>query len=442
MNRPRTEQTPDPAWQIQTLADSAKQLAARGEMQEAEKVYRSIIEIAPYHLKALYFLSTRAMEQSNLDEAEAMMERALRAAPDRPIVHQNLAMIHKARGHLEKAIESLDRATRLKPDFRTGFLHKGELLDKLGRRDEALAAFWQACGAVPTDAQLTDDSFAPPEYRPLVRRAASMLREAEQALIDEKLAPVQAKHGETALGRLRQMIDFHMGRRTPRYAHALQRPSYLYLPEVEPRAFFDRVDFPWVKELEAVHAVVRAELESALASGDGVAPYVQVDAENPGEWSELNRSPKWSSMHLLRGGKWNEENRARCPKTSRILESLPLAYIGTHAPEALFSILQPGTHIPPHHGLGNYKLVLHLPLIVPPDCSIRVGNETRSWKEGECLIFDDSFQHEAWNRSAETRTVLIVDIWNPLVTPAEREGMAALMDAMQAFSDRYTQPAA
>ena len=60
-----------------------------------------------------------------------------------------------------------------------------------------------------------------------------------------------------------------------------------------------------------------------------------------------------------------------------------------------FPRLEPGAHIPPHSGILNCRLICHLPLIVPPGCWLRVGNETREWEEGKLMIFDDSMEHEA-----------------------------------------------
>lgn len=80
---------------------------------------------------------------------------------------------------------------------------------------------------------------------------------------------------------------------------------------------------------------------------------------------------------------------------------------------------------------------MHLPLIIPEDCAIRVGNETRAWSEGECLIFDDSFQHEAWNRSNQSRAVLILEVWNPQLTAVERQAVSAVLAVIHDFDRRY-----
>jgi aspartyl/asparaginyl beta-hydroxylase (cupin superfamily) len=102
----------------------------------------------------------------------------------------------------------------------------------------------------------------------------------------------------------------------------------------------------------------------------------------------------------------------------------------------MFSALAPHTQIPPHHGETNARLVVHLPLIVPEGCRYRVGFEHRQWRVGEILAFDDSIEHEARNDSDELRVVLIFDVWNPLLSPAEREMVQALSAATRDFQMR------
>jgi aspartyl/asparaginyl beta-hydroxylase (cupin superfamily) len=102
----------------------------------------------------------------------------------------------------------------------------------------------------------------------------------------------------------------------------------------------------------------------------------------------------------------------------------------------MFSALAPHTRIPPHHGETNARLVVHLPLIIPPGCWYRVGFEERNWKVGEALIFDDTIEHEARNDSDELRVVLIFDVWNPLLSPAERDMVRTLSAAIREFQSQ------
>jgi aspartate beta-hydroxylase len=73
-------------------------------------------------------------------------------------------------------------------------------------------------------------------------------------------------------------------------------------------------------------------------------------------------------------------------------------------------------------------------LIVPDDCAIRVGGEEHAWKEGQCVTFDDTFEHEAWNRSDQTRVVLIMDGWNPHLSGVECEAITRLVEAIGDFN--------
>ena len=100
----------------------------------------------------------------------------------------------------------------------------------------------------------------------------------------------------------------------------------------------------------------------------------------------------------------------------------------------MFSVLEAGTHILPHRGVTNTRVVCHLPLVVPGDCALVVGGQKHEWREGEAVAFDDTYEHEAWNRGTRTRVVLIIDVWNPHLSAAEREAAAALAAAMRDFN--------
>ncbi len=100
----------------------------------------------------------------------------------------------------------------------------------------------------------------------------------------------------------------------------------------------------------------------------------------------------------------------------------------------MYSALQPRTRIPPHTGVANFRLVVHLPLVLPPGCGFRVGSETREWRIGESWVFDDTIEHEAINDSDQIRVVLIWDTWHPALTPVERRLISAMNAALDDFS--------
>ena len=175
------------------------------------------------------------------------------------------------------------------------------------------------------------------------------------------------------------------------------------------------------------------ELKAALADALPFRPYLQAREDRPTyDFHGLLDNPDWSTLYLWENGGPVEQNVARFPKTFAAMQQVPLPHITTRAPSILFSLLKPGARIEAHNGMINTRLICHLPLIVPPGCGFRVGNEVREWEVGKLLIFDDTIEHEAWNDSGEDRVVLIFDVWRPELTEDERRAVTAIFEAIDA----------
>ena len=160
---------------------------------------------------------------------------------------------------------------------------------------------------------------------------------------------------------------------------------------------------PGHRRLRDAFPAIRAEALSVLHESQRTLPDF-IQAKSPSTQGEYlggaSVNPTWQAYFFYRHGKRFDDNHARCPATSRTLESLDLCRIAEQAPEICFSVLRPQTLIKPHHGVTNVRLVMHLPLVVPPDCALNVVDRgIHEWREGELVMFDDTFLHEAWNRS-------------------------------------------
>jgi aspartyl/asparaginyl beta-hydroxylase (cupin superfamily) len=227
--------------------------------------------------------------------------------------------------------------------------------------------------------------------------------------------------------RMRTAADAWLGKR-PIYTNHCEGLHYPFLPADE---FFDRELFPWLGELEAAADTILAELQAILADPEpGLTPYIDLPPGVPAnKWSGLDKSLDWGAFHLWKEGERFDEACARAPETAALLETLPMCRIEGKSPNAFFSILKAGSHIPAHTGVTNVRSVVHLPLIVPEGCEFRVGGETRAWAQGEAFAFDDTIEHEAWNRSDHDRAVLIIDVWNPYLSEHEREMICRLYGA-------------
>lgn len=136
----------------------------------------------------------------------------------------------------------------------------------------------------------------------------------------------------------------------------------------------------------------------------------------------------WSVFGLFALGKRINAASDRCPQTAKVLEGVPNLTL------AGFSRLAPHTHIEAHTGWAKNEFRLHLSLVVPPNCKIRVGEEVKHWQEGHCLIFEDTTEHEAWNDSDLARAVLLLDFRKPgLENSSEAISEDALNYANQLF---------
>lgn len=134
---------------------------------------------------------------------------------------------------------------------------------------------------------------------------------------------------------------------------------------------------------------------------------------------------EWSVYHLINQGKPVENNCNTCPRTMEIIESVVPLLKECSFGNVLFSTLKAGTHITAHYGPTNCRIRCHLPLFVPKGCLLSVDGEKRRWKEGELLLFDDSFLHEAWHKGTYgERVVLMLDLWHPELSMVEREALA------------------
>ena len=215
----------------------------------------------------------------------------------------------------------------------------------------------------------------------------------------------------------------------------LQQPTSFYFPGLPQRRFYEREEFVWVPAVEAASDAIRAELTAALADPGLFTPYLTHEEGRPRvDFGGMHDNPEWSALHLVDKGAPKPAMAARFFATLAALDAAPLCRISVRSPSIMFSLLQPGARIAPHHGMINARLICHLPLIIPGAGALQVGGEARTWEPGKLLIFDDSIEHEAWNEATSDRIVLIFDIWRPELSADDRRGVAALFETVDAYS--------
>lgn len=115
----------------------------------------------------------------------------------------------------------------------------------------------------------------------------------------------------------------------------------------------------------------------------------------------------------------------RCPKTSAIVKALPRVCLDYPWGDVAFSVHSCDAHLEAHCSIDNLRVRCHLGIQVPENCEMRVATEIRGWEVGKGLLFEDSFEHEVWNRGTTRRAILIVDFWHPDLTDVEIEALTA-----------------
>jgi aspartyl/asparaginyl beta-hydroxylase (cupin superfamily) len=365
-----------------------------------------------------------ALRRGDAAQARDRFRRALAAGDDNAPVQIGLAYACRALNDAGGFTHAVDRALALDPRNLHALILKGDQLAAAGD-DRAAGSFYRtALEGAPAREQL-----GPELQRELAR--VQRASDAYAAKFEEVLRnALRAKGVDGDSGRFGQSLDIMFGRRQVYY----QQPRKFYFAELPQIQFFDPRLFPWMAGLEAATDEIRQELLDVMREDAAFSPYVEADPSRPSTAGPMVGNPDWSAFYLWKYGERVEANAARCPRTMEAISKVPLVHMRGRSPSVLFSLLRPGAHIPPHTGMVNTRCICHLPLIVPPGNEFRVGNETRPWLQGRAWAFDDTIEHEAWNRSGDTRVILLFEVWRPELTEGERARVCSMFEAIDEYS--------
>jgi len=417
--------------EVDPLLAKARHLAANNRLEEAAAVYRSVQEAAPF--EAADFLGAYALRRQRWPEAVEPLERAVQLSPGNAASLENLGLAYERVGALEKAGEALRRALDARPDYFVSRLLLGLVEQRLGR---ALSGFTHLQWAFRQAQQRgfwRDSATTQPWLREHVRAAAESVARYPQ---DVLLGVLRQVGGDAKLPRVEGFIRSQVGLERQQSPDPRQLPKTHYFPGLPPSPWFDPGLFPWARRLQEAFPVILQEYLSVAGANLGFESFLTFkSAEQVGKYlGTTGPAPEWNAFFFYRHGVRNDENCARCPGTAALLDELPLIKLPGTTPEVCFSVLTPGSLILPHRGDANLRSVVHLGLVVPHSCALKVAGEARSWEPGGLLAFDDTYEHEAWNRSDGVRAVLLMDAWNPHLNEDEKRALPAVLAAMNEFT--------
>lgn len=408
-------------------------LYAQGRFDEAEAQGERNLATHPDDVPALNIVALGSLRRGDPRRAIALLTRAATLAPADSFTHHHLARAHEASGDTASALEADAAAVRAAPANPVARLHYARSLERRGARIDAAIHYARAIKDAQSEGRWSDAATTPDALRGLVEHAVQFARQERRAVLDRTIEPLVGRYGRSGLERVYAAIRVYVGEQAPVYPDPRQKPTFFFVPGLPATAYFDRRLFPWIRSYEAAFADIRAELETLLPSAQGRERVFGSEALEDENLRGSDVAPSWNGYYFYRHGIRREDNCTACPRTAAAIDRISLSRVRDHGPEVLFSVFTAGTHLLPHRGVTNARVVAHLPLIVPPDCAISVGGEVHEWKEGRVVVFDDTYSHEAWNRSQTTRVVLITDIWNPHLTEVER---AAVADVIAAIGDQ------
>jgi aspartate beta-hydroxylase len=410
---------------ITQLLQAAAEADARGDAPAAERLLRQAQATAPNHPLIANERARRLLVAGDWAGALPILQDAVRDAPSHASLWLNLAAALRGLQRPDQESAAVEQALALEPRNVRALLQKASLQEAAGSGRAAAATYRVALQAIPPRAE------APPAMRPALQHAREVVEANNRSLeahLERRLAGLRERYADQTSVRFDQCLAILL-QKQPIYR---QQPTFLYFPHLPAIEFHDRAQFPWLSAIEAATPQIRQELIAVLAHGpSALEPYVSMPKGTPlDQWAELNQSRKWGVYYLWHESKPVTDHLASCPQTVAALASWPRCEVPGCSPQALFSILDAKTRIPPHTGVTNTRLIVHLPLVIPPGCGFRVGASRREWREGESFVFDDTLEHEAWNDSDVPRAVLIFDIWSPYLTAMERDLVRAATEGV------------
>jgi aspartate beta-hydroxylase len=307
-----------------------------------------------------------------------------------------------------------EKVTNSVPAAYNTHLMLGRCYHKAGDVEKTFKHYVTALRTANNSGFWLDPGSTAPWVHQYVVQALNFCEKHRQNVIGGWVNELQQTYGKDEIKRVVQGIRMYSGEVATVYDDPRQKPGFLYIPGLPVKPVFERKDLDFIDYYESQFNNIKTELDNLILQNVHIESYRDTDKHG------LTTGGDWDAKFFFRHGKRYDDTHALCPLTSEILTHLPLVHIQDHSPEVCFSVLRPGAHLLPHRGVTNSRSVLHMGLQIPNGCALNVvGIEELHWQPGKVFAFDDNYLHEAWNRSDESRYVLLADIWNPFLTDAE-----------------------
>ncbi len=420
----------------------AAQLASQGDALQAEMLLLAVTRDHPGDIHASVLLAQLALQREDVARAAGLLAGAeQQLAEDDPgrIDLAHLLLAAQEPPLAQRCVETLLRRT---PNLPVAWMQLAHIRDVLGDNLGSLKARYQAFTRAHRAGRWRDANSTEPQLRNAIAEASQRYVQERREYLIAAMDGARAAHGAQSVRRVEVALDGYLGFTDVRPLDPRQRPTFLFFPGLNDAPYHDPFLQPWAKRLQDHWGELRREAAELLEEDTRLRSFLDFPEGSKREeyvsrTGAADAPPAWDAFFFYRHGERYDDNHKRCPATSAVLDSIDLCRIDRIAPEVCFSFLRPGSRIMPHHGVTNTRLVFHLPLIVPDRCALNIVDVgPHEWREGEPMMFDDTYQHEAHNDSQSTRVILLMDCWNPHLTPPERAAVKSLVEAIDELENR------
>lgn len=422
-----------------TTSDLEKKLVELwqgGDLAATAKIAKRLIKKEKGNKIALQFLAKWSLSNKDFKAAAGYWKKLSEVSSPHWEIFIGWSQAAENDGDLEGAILACKKGLKaLKGDYLILFV-LGQLSQKAGYEKQATTAFFHCYQIIsslkakndePLKAQLSG-------HQPQFEFSMAHLDKSLGGAISKAVAKLGEKVGEP-IKRVEttKYVRFLKG---PVGDNVLHQPQVIFMPDLPSWAWFDKAALAFIPGLEENFEALRQEVLENLRPEVDFKPTLKENQNLSPDLAPLAGSSDWGAYYFHENFKPSAEAQKRFPKIWKAIADLPLYGIEGLVSGAKLSALKPGLKVPPHFGLNNTTLNIHLPLVVPGDCGITVGGETRQYELGKCLVFDDSFIHDIWNKASERLIVLSFEVWKPGITEIEKQ---ALEEAAKAENDWYQQ---
>lgn len=407
------------------LEKQLKKFSLEGRMSKVKQLSQTILEKYPTNENARQALMEYYFRNKNYTECLKQSSKLLVIAPNNKLAMQQSILCHI---ELKKYLAAKDKISTYLASFGVDtvvLLLEAEVAVCMQDFDKALAVYQELQTFSPNYFSQETLKQRPNDRQHFINVSNLLKRDAYMQM-------------ELCLGisfRLDLAIKGFFGLVKQVKNHKLQCGSFFNMPNLTAKPFYQLDEIPDLKNFVEQIVSHKSLLKFIIANADKESYMDAIDAKSSkDQWQLLSK--KWQSIHILKVAQ-EYSVTPEIEKIQKIFTNNIIADCPPHAPEAFISILPADTVIPPHYGLSNIKLTVHLPIFVDENSSLTVAGKIKYWCDEEVIIFDDSFLHSARNHSSKTRSILIFDIWHPDLKQQEREAIKTFMKTYDTWSCEY-----